>query len=283
MSIQYSTRVVFKGIWRDLKTFTRYRAFFTGMIMEMISLTLGFAIIGGAYYFTPEVLTYIGLEESDLFLFMMTGVLVQVFSSVATWGPFNRVNEDIHYGTIDAVFISPSTRMGYLVSSSISRGILNLIFFVPLYILTLGLAGVLSNPVVIGYTLLVVIITFVSNVAVGLYFGMFALLTRQARIFVSMTNQLIQFLFGGYLPVQSFMVINAGFGTVMKYITMIFPYTYNFDLMRHFIFGDKFITLLPIWQELVILGANLIFYLILARVMLIFVEKKAKNKGLSIL
>lgn len=283
MSIQYTSRVIFKGIWRDLKTYVRYKAFFLGMLLEMISLTLGFAIIGGAYYFTPEVLSYIGLEESDLFVFMLSGTLVQFFSSVATWGPYNRVEEDVHFGTVDAVFVTPTTRMGYLLSSSISRGLVTFIFFIPLYILTLGLSGNLTNPAVIGYTLLATLITFISNIAIGLYFGMFALLTRQSRIFISMTHQLIQFVFGAYMPVQSFMVINKGFGTVMKYITMIFPYTYNFDLMRHFIFGDKFITLLPIWQELVILGANLVFYAIVARVLLIFVEKKAKKRGLAIL
>ena len=149
--------------------------------------------------------------------------------------------------------------------------------------MTLGLAGELTNPAVIGFTLLVSLITFISNLATGLFFGMFALLTRQSRIFISMTHQLIQFVFGAFLPVQSFMVINKGFGTVMKYITMLFPYTYNFDLMRHFLFGDRFITLLPIWQELVILAANLIFYLIIARMLLIFVENKAKTKDLAII
>ena len=53
--------------------------------------------------------------------------------------------------------------------------------------------------------------------------------------------------------------------------------------MRHFLFGDKFITLLPIWLELVILGINFIVYISLARALLIFVEKKAKRSGLAIL
>jgi ABC-type multidrug transport system permease subunit len=283
MSIQNTTNVIYKGVWRDIKSYFRYPAYFLGMFLELVSLTLGFAIIGGAYYFTPEVLSYIGLNESDLFVFMLTGALIQVFSGIATWGPYNRVYEDVHYGTVDAIFVSPTSRMGYLVASAISRGLMNIFFFIPLYILTLILTGTIVNFAIIGFTLLVIVITFISNVTVGLFFGMFALLTRQARIFVSMTNQLIQFLFGAYLPVQSFMVINRTFGTVMKYFTFIFPYTYNFDLIRHFFFGDRFITLLPIWLELVILGANVIFYLGLARVMLIFVERKAKEQGLAIL
>ncbi len=283
MSIQHNSRVIFKGVWRDLKTYVRYRAFFMGMFLEIISLTLGFAIIGGAYYFSPEVLALIGLSENDLFIFMMTGAIIQMFSSIATWAPLNRIEEDIHYGTLEAVFVTPSTRLGYLLSTSIARALISLVFFIPLYVLTLWLAGVLTNFAVIGFTLLIALIAMISNIAVGIYFGMLAILYRQARLFVSMTHQLIQFLFGAFLPVQGFIVLNQRFGTAMKYITLAFPFTYNFDLMRHFIFGDKYITLLPIWQEFVILGVCTVLYLIIARLLLVAVEKKAKKQGLAIL
>jgi len=283
LSIQYTSRVIFKGIWRDMKTYSRYRAFFTGMFLEMVSLTLGFAIIGGAYYFSPEVLTMIGLDESDLFVVMLTGAILQIFSSVATWAPLNRVEEDIHFGTIEAIFVTPSSRMGYMVSTTISRAIINTIFFIPLYILTLWSVGLLTNFVIIGYTLMIAFLTIITNISVGIYFGMFGLITRQARIFVSMTHQLIQYLFGAFLPVQGFMALNEGFGTVMKYITLAFPFTYNFDLMRHFMFGDKYIMLLPIHLEFILLACCFVFYLVLARILLVYVEKKAKKKGLAIL
>ncbi|NHK31710.1 MAG: hypothetical protein FK730_10185 [Asgard group archaeon] len=283
MSIQYHSRVLFKSIWRDFKTYIRYRTYFLGMILEMVSLTLGFAIIGGAYYFSPEILGLIGLSESDLFVFMLSGAVIQMFSSVATWAPLNRVENDIHYGTIEAIFVTPTSRMNYLLSTTISRGIIGFIFFLPLYALTLFLAGALTNGTIIGFTLLIAAITVISNVAVGLYFGMFAILFRQARIFISMTHQLIQFLFGAFLPVQGFIVLHKGFGSAMKYLTLAFPFTYNFDLMRHFMFGDKYITLLPYWQEFIILGALTILYFAFARILLIFVEKKAKKQGLSIL
>lgn len=283
MSIQYHSRVLFKSIWRDMKTYVRYRAFFMGIILEMVSMTLGFAIIGGAYYFSPEVLTLIGLSESDLFVFMLSGAIIQMFAIIATWAPLNRVENDIHYGTIEAIFVTPTSRMNYLLSTTISRGIISFIFFLPLYVLTLWLAGALTSGTIIGFTLLIALITMISNVAVGLYFGMFAILFRQARIFISMTHQLIQFLFGAFLPVQGFIVLHKGFGTAMKYITLAFPFTYNFDLMRHFMFGDKYLTLLPYWQEFIILGALTIIYFVFARILLIFVEKKAKKQGLSIL
>ena len=112
---------------------------------------------------------------------------------------------------------------------------------------------------------------------------MLAIMYRQARLLITTTHQLIQFVFGAFLPVQGFMVLHQGFGTAMKYITLAFPFTYNFDLMRHFMFGEKYITLLPVWQEFVILGALTILYFFVARLLLIPVERKAKKQGLSIL
>ncbi|NHK31720.1 MAG: ABC transporter permease [Asgard group archaeon] len=283
MSIQHSIRVVFKGVWRDLKTYMRYRAFFTGMLLELISSVFAFAIIGGAYYFSPDVLTFIGLSEDDLFLFMMSGSIIQLFSSIATWAPLNRIEEDIHYGTLEAVFVTPSTRLGYLLSTSIARGIISFLFFIPLYVLTLWLAGVITNITVVGFTLMIAFLAIISNVSVGIYFGMIAIMYRQARLLISTTHQLIQFLFGAFLPVQGFMVLHEGFGTVMKYITLAFPFTYNFDLMRYYMFGEKYLTLLPIWQEFTILGSLIILYFIFARLLLIPVERKAKKQGLAIL
>jgi hypothetical protein len=251
--------------------------------LETISLTLGFALFGGAYFFSPETLSYIGLTEADVFVFLLSGAVVQMFSSISTWAPLNRVENDIHYGTIEAIFVTPTSRMSYLLSTTISRGITGLIFFTPIYVLTLWMSGNLANGAVIGLTLLIALITMISNVAVGLYFGMFAILFRQARIFISMTHQLIQFLFGAFLPVQGFMVLHKGFGTAMKYLTLAFPFTYNFDLMRHFMFGDKYLTLLDWRLEFIILACLTVMYFLLAKVLLVFVEKKAKKQGLSIL
>ncbi|NHJ85165.1 MAG: ABC transporter permease [Asgard group archaeon] len=283
MSIQHTTRVIFKGIWRDMKSYQRYKAYFLGGVLNLVSMLLGFLIIGGAYYFTPEVLALTGLEANDIFIFMLTGTIVQLFSSIATWAPLNRVEEDIHFGTLEAIFVTPSTRLGYLVSTTISDSIVSIVFFIPIYIITLAIVNMLTNWYAIGFTLLVAVITIISNIAVGMFFGMLGIMFRQTRLLVSVTSQLMQFLCGAYIPVQGFIVLNQGFGTAMKYIAFVFPFTYNFDLFRHFMFGDRYITLLPMWLEFVLIGAGTILFVLLARFTLIFVERKAKKQGLAIL
>ena len=63
MSIQHDTRVVFKGIWRDLKSLARYKAHFFGLLLESTTAIIGYAIMGGAYYFNPEIFAFVGLEK----------------------------------------------------------------------------------------------------------------------------------------------------------------------------------------------------------------------------
>lgn len=280
MSIQYTSKVVLKGIWRDMINYFRYKAFFFGWIVEIFSLTLGFLILGSAYHFTPAVFYSTGLSEDAVFLFLMTGSAVHVFSGVATWGPLFRVEEDIHFGTLEAIFVTPSTRIGYLLSTTISRALFSFIFFIPFYIVALVLAGQLTNPKVIGFTLLIALITVISLNSIGLFFGMLAILYRQTRLLVTVLGQLVQFLCGAYIPVQAYTSIHPVIGTGLKYFAMLFPFTYNFDLMRYFML-EGFITLLPVWGEFLVLLGCTVMYLILARILLISVEKKAKKEGLS--
>jgi ABC-type polysaccharide/polyol phosphate export permease len=282
MSLRYKARVIFKGIWRDMITYWRYKAGLFGWFLEIVSMVLGFLVIGGAYYFAPELYDIAGLEGNDIFLFLVVGTAVQMFSGIATWGPLTRVEEDIHFGTIEAVFVTPAPRLGYLLSTTISRAIVSSIFFIPLYIIALALTGSVTNIAVIGITLLIALITIISLISIGLFFGMLAILFRQTRLLVTVINQLIQFFCGAYIPVQGYILIHPVFGEVLKYLAMIFPFTYNFDLMRYFMI-DGYIPLLPIWLEFLILGGCTIVYLILARILLIPVERKAKKQGLSIL
>ncbi len=280
MSLKNTSQIVFKGIWRDMISYKRYKANLFGWFLEIATLTLGFIVIGGAYNFTPALYEIAGLNGQAVFLFMLIGTAVQMFSGIATWGPLIRVEEDIHFGTIESIFVSPASRLGYLLSTTISRAIVSFIFFIPLYILSLGLTGNLTNLTAIGYTLLVAFLSIISLISIGLFFGMLAILFRQTRLFVTVIHQLIQFLCGAYIPVQGFVLIHPVVGSILKYIAMAFPFTYNFDLMRYYMI-DGYKPLLPIWAEFVIILGCTVFYVILARLVLIPVERKAKNQGLS--
>ncbi|MHA1124050.1 MAG: ABC transporter permease [Candidatus Heimdallarchaeota archaeon] len=283
MSIQYRVRVIFKGVWRDSITYFRYKAQLYGMFLEMVSLIFGFLLIGGAYNFSPEVLSLSGLKSTDVFMFIMTGASLQVLSGIATWGPLNRVEEDIHFGTLEHIFVTPANRIGYLLSTTISRALFTMIFFVPFFILALVLSGSITNIAAIGLSLVAVLISILSMMSVGIFFALLGIMFRQTRALVSILHMLIQFLCGAYLPVQGFVFIGPGIGPALKYIAMCFPFTYCFDILRAFMIGPTYITLLPVWLELVIVAAMTIAFVVIARLFLIPVERKAKRNGLSIL
>jgi ABC-2 type transport system permease protein len=283
MSLHYFTRVFSKGIWRDLKTFTRYRARVFGILFNLIVQIFGVFILGSAYNFSTATVALSGLDESAVFLFMASGVALQLFSGVATWAPLNRVENDIYYGTLEAVFVSPASRMAYLLATTASEAIITSIFFIPAYIFFLALIGKISNLIVIGYTLLIVIITIVSLTAFGMLFAMVAMIFRQTRALINVLHQLMLFLCGAYVPVQAFLSLHPVGGTILKYFVMIFPYTYCYDLMRFYLIGGNYITLLPVWMEYCFIIGGTILFLILAKFLLIAAEKKAKRSGLSIL
>ena len=118
-----------------------------------------------------------------MFIFRASGFALSTFSDVAVWSPMGRVEQDIHYGTLEAIFVSPANRISYLLSTSFSEAIINMIFFVPAYLIILGMAGVLGNIVVVGTTLLVVLLTMISMMGFGVFFAMLAILVRRASRF----------------------------------------------------------------------------------------------------
>ena len=233
--------------------------------------------------FNSEIFDFVGLDRSDFFLFMITGALIQMSAFAATWAPLFRVEEDVHFGTIEAIFVTPASPFSYLLSTSIARGIFSFIVYFPLFMLILGFAGAFTNPIIILYVLLIILLNNLLNLSVGMFFGMMTLLRRQSRFLVRVTHQLIQWLFGAYLPIQGFMVVSTGFGLAMKYIALCFPFTYIFDLLRYFTLGENYMPLLPIWKEFVILGVFIFIYLLIARFVLKYVKRKAKDRGLALL
>ncbi|NPD90436.1 MAG: ABC transporter permease [Asgard group archaeon] len=283
MSIKTYVKIINKSVWRDLTSISRYKGRLVGRFLETGIMLAGFLLIGGVFNFSVGTITVTGLKETDVFLFMASGVALNVFSSISTWAPWRRVNEDIYFGTLESVFVTPASRHAYLLSASISEAIINSIFFIPLYVLMLALVGKLTDFRAILLTLLTALIAVISLVAIGIFFAMLGMVFRQTGAIINVLHELIQFLCGAYLPVQSFVNINTIGGPILKYLAMLFPYTYTFDLMRAFLIGDSFVTLLPIWAEFIVIIMSTLLYLILAKVLLKTAEKKAKRTGLSIL
>jgi ABC-type polysaccharide/polyol phosphate export permease len=158
-----------------------------------------------------------------------------------------------------------------------------LIFFVPTYVIILGVHGVITNGYVIGTTILIVVLTMISMISFGLFFAMLAILVRRIQPVAIFLNNIFQFVCGAFVPVQAFIGMHRTGGLVIKYIAHIFPYTYCYDLFRYYMFGSTYVTLLPVWLEYVLLFVSSLLFLALGYFLLKRVERKAKTTGLAIL
>lgn len=283
INFQNSLRVVGKGIWRDLVNIRRYRMRLIGWLLNMM-IGLGAAYIFGVILnFNSISASETGISYNQVFVFFAGGIALSTFGDAAIWTPMGRVSQDIHYGTLEAVFVTPTSRMAYLLAPILSDSILNILFFIPAYTIILGVHGALTNFYIIGTTILIVMLTICSMIAFGLFFAMLAILIRKIDPVAIFLNNIFQFICGAFVPVQAFIGMSKYGGPVLKYIAQIFPYTYCYDLFRFYMFGPSYITLLPVWLEFVLLVVSSLFFVVLAYFLLKKVEKKAKKTGLSIL
>lgn len=283
VSFQNSLRVVGKGIWRDLVNIRRYTMRLIGWVLNMI-IGLGSAYIFGVILnFNGITTSETGILSDQVFVFLAGGIALSTCGDSALWAPLSRVNQDIHYGTLEAVFVTPSSRLAYLIAPILSESILNLLFFIPAYVLILGVHGALTNLYILGTTMLIVLMTICSMIAFGLFFAMLAILIRRIDPIAIFLNNIFQFLCGAFVPVQAYIGMSKYGGPILKYFAQIFPYTYCYDLFRFYMFGPDYITLLPVWSEFLLLILTSILFVVLAYFLLKLVEKKAKKTGLSIL
>ena len=278
-----SFRVLGKSIWRDFVNISRYKVALFGWLFSML-VGIGSAFIFGVLFqFNPITSAESGIQSDQVFVFFAGGIALSTFVDTAFWAPMGRVERDIHYGTLEAVFVTPANRLAYLLSPTIADSILNLIFFIPAFVIIMVANSSITNPYVLGTTLLIVLLTIVSMITFGVFFAMIAILVRRSRPLAVFLSMLFQFFCGAYVPVQSYVALNQTLGEVLKYIAAIFPYTHCYDLFRYFTYGDTYNPLFPIWMEFLFLGVTSLLFLGLAALLLKSVEKKAKKEGLSIL
>lgn len=280
--ISFSFKVLRKGIWRDLVNIRRYVMRLVGWVLNMmIGLGAGY-LFGVILNFNSLTASETGILPTDVFVFFAGGIALSTFSDTALWAPMGRVQQDIHYGTLEAVFVTPTSRLSYLTAPIISDSILNLAFFIPAYIIIMAVNGSLTNFRTIGLTLLIVLMTILTMIAFGIFFAMLAILVRRIQPVAIFLSNIFQFVCGAFVPVQAFASMTKA-GVALKYFAQLFPYTYCYDLFRYFMFGEAYKTLLPVWSEFVLLIITSIMFLVIAYFLLKRVEKKAKKSGLSIL
>jgi ABC-2 type transport system permease protein len=210
----------------------------------------------------------------NLAIFFLGALLLFVFNATALSAPVDSVTRDLHNGTLEYLYCNPSSRYAYFAGTVAANGLIDLVVFAPLFLIVVFVARPGFEAAVM--MLLACIAVLVTVVAFGVMIALLAILWRQVGAIVQVLNILFEFLAGAYFPVFAF-------PAVIRYMAYALPQTWGYELIRYYSFRGRWETLLPVWQEWMLLGAFATVFLALSRLLLKKAEKRAKRSGLHLI
>ena len=262
------TATVVKG----LRISTRYLPNLIGNIVQLAIRVAFFLLLSSSI--TVQNSQGEALSGRELFVFFQGGLLLLVFSGPTLWGPINAVTTDLYNGTLEFLYSNPCSRYAYYVGTVISDVIISLIVFIPMYILLIIASGASAGSMIM--VLLVSLVVMVALTAMGIMIALLALLWRQVGSLAQVLGISFEMLAGAYLPISAF-------PQPIQYFAYLLPYTWGYDLIRYYSFEGSWQTILPVWQEWVILIVYAGIYTVLSRYLLRRAEQLAKKNGLHVI
>ena len=270
-NISYSSRLIeeFKASFlKDLRSYFRYPAWVIG---EFLSTPLWFFFFAlGVTLFAPVASTTSENGPSTGFSYFFFGFLFIILFSTSVWGVGQSVRNEQESGTLEQFFLAPANR-ATLILGRWAR-----IF--------------MTDALIIGYITLLLYFIGGTTVAilnpplfllsVGLYelsligFGLFmAGLTIRIKAYNSIGNAIF---FGYMIFTGALFPINV-LPQPVRYFSMLIPFTYLNDLMRHAALGTTMI--LPETWEYVVSVLAAVGMLIIGFVAFNMIEQNARVKG----
>lgn len=253
---------------KDLRSYFRYPAWIIG---EFVSTPLWFFFFAlGVTLFAPVASTSnVPGFGSGMASFFFGFVFIILFST-SVWGVGQSVRNEQTSGTLEQFFLAPANR-ATLILGRWAR-----IF--------------LTDSIIIGYTTLLLYLfgrtaVTVLNpplflVSLALYeisligFGLFmAGLTMRIKAFNSMGNVI----FFGYMILTGALFPITILPTPVRYFSMVIPFTYLNDAMRHAALGTP--TILPLTLEYAAAVVSSLFMMVFGFVSFNRIEQDARVKG----
>ncbi len=260
--------VIWSTVEKDLIMKWRYRADLVGDLVSSVLFIGVFALFATSYVF--EVLDA-SIEVT--LLFFLTGFLLIVYDSVVLWTPLNSVTNDLYNGTLEYLYSSPNSRLGYFIGNIVAAAIISSVVTVPA-IIFISLYFKLN-----GFAVIMMIVTLLAVLLVLIAFGtMFALLGvmfRQVSSIAGILSMLFQFMGGFLFPIQSL-------PKSIQLVSYFLPYTWGIDLIRYYTIPG-WIPLLPVFTEWMLLLIMGIFLWATTLYLIRRVEKYAKKNGLHLI
>ncbi len=262
---------VFKStVIKDLQIWKRYKANLIAGLVESVMLVGVFALFSNMMQFrSGETVT-----EMEMFTFFLGGLLLVMMNGPALWTPLNAVTRDLYNGTLEYLYINPSSRYAYFVGTVAAGMVVHALWFTPIFFLLAYFSG--ANLLNLGVILTVCALAVIVLIAIGILMALTAIMWRQVSSIAQVLNMLFQFLSGAFIPLGSM-------PTFVRYAAFALPQTWANDLIRYYSFDGDWDLLAPIWLEWVLLGCFAVFFVAISKYLLRRVERHAKKNGLHLI
>ena len=254
---------------KDLRSYFRYPAWVIG---EFLSTPLWFFFFAlGVTLFVP-VASSAASESgpSTGFAYFFFGFIFIILFSTSVWGVGQSVRNEQESGTLEQFFLAPANRATLILgrwariflTDSLIIGYITLLLYL------------------LGGTLVPILNPALFLLSVGLYelsligFGLFmAGLTMRIKAYNSIGNVI----FFGYMILTGALFPIAVLPTPVRYFSMVIPFTYLNDLMRHAALGTSMI--LPETLEYIVAILAAVGMLIFGFVAFNRIEQGARVRG----
>lgn len=254
---------------KDLRSYFRYPAWIIG---EFVSTPLWFFFFAlGVTLFAPVASA--ASNESGLgtgMTYFFFGFVFVVLFSTSIWGVGQSIRNEQTSGTLEQFFLAPANRatliMGrwarIFLTDSLIIGYTTLL----LYLLS-GTAVSVLNPLLFLVSLALYELSLIG----------FGLLMAGLTMRIKAYNSIANVIFFGYMILTGAFFPIAVLPGPVRYFSMIIPFTYLNDVMRHAALGTP--TILPSTLEYVAAVVASLFMLVFGFVSFNRIEQDARVKG----
>ena len=184
---------------------------------------------------------------SNFLAFVLLGSIVGSYISAVFWGLGFALKQQMDEGTLEAVWLTPNSRLWLLVGRSLFGVLITGLNTASVLVLAHLLFGFTPGGP-LGPALLVLIPTAVALYGFGFAYAAMVLFAREATFLTDLGSFLVEVLCGVNFPVTVL-------PRALMVIGLALPVTYGIDLMRALVLGTRPLVAVPVAVAILLVSA----------------------------
>lgn len=255
---------------KEMVITSRYIPNLLGSLLQITIRVVFFLFLSGFASYKGSAV----LQGKNIFIFYGSALLLYVFFSTAVWAPLNSVSSDLYNGTLEYIYITPSSKFSYYFGTGLSSAIINLVFFIPTYLFLAFYSGAgVQNLMMV---LIVVLVGILNCISIGVLISLLGITWKQVTSITGILSVLFEFLAGAYAPIQQY-----AFG--VRCVAYALPFTWGYDLTRFYLLGGGWQLLAPLPVEWAVYIGMAVFFGSAAVMLMNSIQKRSMRLGLNLL